>query len=358
MTDRRPVLSRRTLLGGLTTLGAAGAIGGAGSLAFFSDAETFANNRLVAGALDLKLAWEELYFGAGAASALASGAFAASEFLSAAATTLETYPDPDSGASASFEAIRTAPCQQQSLYADAPDDLDPRTGFRSENADTLADDQPRPLIVVQDAKPGDFGFTRFRLAICDNPGYVWSTGGIQTLSENGTTEPEEQDEDSVGGLSGQLAEEIRVRIFQDRTGTAVSEFFGGLAGSMTGPELVEAVFDLFALDETAPTLAELSDLLSTGQGFPLDGDPFSGAAPAGAAKMNGDLFLYGLPEGGGQAAAERQCFDAAGEAADLGFVWALPVDHANEIQTDTVSLNLGFYTEQCRHNDGTAGNDT
>jgi hypothetical protein len=36
----------------------------------------------------------------------------------------------------------------------------------------------------------------------------------------------------------------------------------------------------------------------------------------------------------------------------IGFAWYLPVDHANEIQTDSVSFDLGFYTEQCRHNDG------
>jgi Mg-chelatase subunit ChlD len=36
----------------------------------------------------------------------------------------------------------------------------------------------------------------------------------------------------------------------------------------------------------------------------------------------------------------------------IGFAWWLPVDHANEIQTDSVSFDLGFYTEQCRHNTG------
>jgi hypothetical protein len=28
------------------------------------------------------------------------------------------------------------------------------------------------------------------------------------------------------------------------------------------------------------------------------------------------------------------------------------VDHANEIQSDSVRFDLGFYTEQCCHNDG------
>jgi hypothetical protein len=34
------------------------------------------------------------------------------------------------------------------------------------------------------------------------------------------------------------------------------------------------------------------------------------------------------------------------------FAWWVPVDHGNEIQSDSVEFDLGFYTEQCRHNDG------
>jgi predicted ribosomally synthesized peptide with SipW-like signal peptide len=48
---------------------------------------------------------------------------------------------------------------------------------------------------------------------------------------------------------------------------------------------------------------------------------------------------------------DRDCF-VASTTASIGFAWWLPVDHANEIQTDTVGFDLGFYTEQCRHNDG------
>jgi predicted ribosomally synthesized peptide with SipW-like signal peptide len=45
------------------------------------------------------------------------------------------------------------------------------------------------------------------------------------------------------------------------------------------------------------------------------------------------------------------CFTAS-NTYHLGFAWWLPVDHANEIQTDAVAFDIGFYTEQCRHNDG------
>ena len=35
----------------------------------------------------------------------------------------------------------------------------------------------------------------------------------------------------------------------------------------------------------------------------------------------------------------------------VGFAWWLPLDVGNEIQSDSVSFDLGFYAEQCRNND-------
>ena len=55
--------------------------------------------------------------------------------------------------------------------------------------------------------------------------------------------------------------------------------------------------------------------------------------------------------GGGQQQDGRECFPNS-TTAYIGFEWWLPVDHANEIQSDSVSFDLGFYAEQCRHNDG------
>jgi hypothetical protein len=57
--------------------------------------------------------------------------------------------------------------------------------------------------------------------------------------------------------------------------------------------------------------------------------------------------------GGGQQNGVPECFPNS-TTVYIGFEWWLPVDHANEIQTDSVSFDLGFYTEQCRHNDGVA----
>jgi hypothetical protein len=55
-------------------------------------------------------------------------------------------------------------------------------------------------------------------------------------------------------------------------------------------------------------------------------------------------------------AAARECF--MGETTQcIGFSWWLPLDHGNEVQSDSVGFDLGFYTEQCRHNTGSGMNN-
>lgn len=52
-------LSRREILAGLGTVGAGAVLGGRGTAAFFSDAETFEDNRIVAGSTDLVIDWQQ-----------------------------------------------------------------------------------------------------------------------------------------------------------------------------------------------------------------------------------------------------------------------------------------------------------
>jgi len=62
----------------------------------------------------------------------------------------------------------------------------------------------------------------------------------------------------------------------------------------------------------------------------------------------------GYPPNGGpdpENSDTRECYPPDSTEC-IGLSWWLPVDHANEIQSDTVTFDLGFYTEQCRHNDG------
>jgi hypothetical protein len=80
--------------------------------------------------------------------------------------------------------------------------------------------------------------------------------------------------------------------------------------------------------------------LTDGNGIPLDGDLSTDFAEL---TDNDD-------------ADTRECFPGNSTQC-IGLSWWLPVNHANEIQSDSVSFDLGFYTEQCRHNDGSGMNN-
>jgi predicted ribosomally synthesized peptide with SipW-like signal peptide len=179
-------LSRRKTLAALGTIGAAGAGAGLGTSAFFSDQETFVNNQLVAGELDMKVSWDVHYFrdddgsdlgyflgedeqapdeGAGYPTSSEDPMFAVedgnvTDFMSAT----RTGRHPPGGLNEGED-----PCTE---LADVPDDLE------------------APIIDLDDVKPGDFGEVTFDFSLCDNPGYVWMTGSMNEEGENGVNEPE------------------------------------------------------------------------------------------------------------------------------------------------------------------------
>ncbi|MFB6169871.1 MAG: hypothetical protein ABEJ06_01880 [Haloarculaceae archaeon] len=62
----------------------------------------------------------------------------------------------------------------------------------------------------------------------------------------------------------------------------------------------------------------------------------------------------GIPLDGNRASAARECF-APGVSHYVGFAWYVPREVGNEIQSDAVRFDLGFYAEQCRHNDEAGG---
>ena len=93
------------------------------------------------------------------------------------------------------------------------------------------------------------------------------------------------------------------------------------------------------------SLRDALTLLSMDRGLPLDGLPGTFF----------DEVQDGAPAPG--ADSKRECFTPSPDRHCIGFKWELPVDHGNEVQSDSVRFDLGFYTEQCRHNDGSGMND-
>jgi predicted ribosomally synthesized peptide with SipW-like signal peptide len=577
MSDQPIELTRRKALAALGTVGVASAGAGLGTTAYFNDTENFANNQLTAGSLDLKVDWEEHYSdwsddegnlddddasndldirmsdpGSTNYTPLPDPAnpmiWVADDDLGAFMdnTSVEAYPDTDGsndGVQDSFGENGVGDfC---TAGADNPSDLDPANSLRSNNDDTVDDDgNAKPIISIDDVKPGDFGELTLSFHLCDNPGYVWLNGRPVTAAENGVTEPEADSDDSgptdesydvkngdsaqdildsevelldeiqttwwyddgdnvfqMGG-GGQATQDVDVVLVLDESGSISSSEFDaiqsaakdfvdlldtmdqsasvGFASSAsvqqsltTNKQDVKDAIDgtqsggstniqeaintaqgeldsngrtnadpfIVLLSDGAPTtsttapdpddsdipddveaaLEAADDAKSAGTrivtlGFGIgtaganvlrsiagttansettyangtyddEGDYF--AAPTesdlqtafgqiGQVVAGGEELIFrgslresltalsngnGIPLDGDRSTAfnevggadddsNRECFTPTPDTHYIGFAWYLPAEVGNEVQTDSVSFDIGFYTEQCRHNDG------
>jgi predicted ribosomally synthesized peptide with SipW-like signal peptide len=327
MTDEKFNLSRRKTLAALGTIGVASAGAGLGTSAYFSDQETFENNQLTAGTLDMKVAATEYYSDwspdeaefAGMADDKASTDIRLppgddQDDAQAIALDLDDDYEGDGDVYAAFF---------DAISSDADGTPYNRVnGGVSAAAEGLCgtdSDADGPVIIdIADVKPGDFGGTQFAFELCDNPGYVWLTGGLRDASENGVTEPEADDPDEQEGVV-ELLDEIQVAYGVGPINDGNSAFADTDAGFQ-------------------PTNQQsLREFLATvdGEGLALDGN-------------------IDAEEGGGT--GDQGCF--SGSPADgstvheVSVVWWLPINHGNQVQSDSATFDLGFYTEQCRHNDG------
>jgi len=148
-------VTRRQALGGLTAVGGAAAGISLGTTALFSDDETFGNNNVAAGELDLEVAWRKT--------------------VVQGTTTIE-------GES---------------------------SGFPEPTNDARA-----PICDLSDVKPGDSGHIEFVLRIDDNPGYLSLVGAEQADEENGQPEPERGalSESIPAGREGELDELLETTV--------------------------------------------------------------------------------------------------------------------------------------------------
>jgi hypothetical protein len=174
-------LSRRQVLAAAGGVGAVAVGAGAGTEAFLSDDESFEGNRIVAGDLDLRVAWR----------ASADGPRVVSRRQS------EGYPTPRSDATA-------------------------------------------PVIDLADVKPGDSGRIDFRLRVDGNPGYVSLVGAEAADGEGERPEPERGRLDGAlpAGAEGELDELTDVTLSYPDTGvsayTVSLASLVGLGGLGTG----------------------------------------------------------------------------------------------------------------------------
>lgn len=195
-------LSRRTVLAGLGTVGVASAGAGLGTTAFFSDREDFADNLLEAGELDLKVDWQNRYWGADVDEVYGQ---AGRPFVNA-------FPDADGdGRQDTIQSRADIAASDPNLTA-----ADVEAAFRAQFAN-LPDDFDGPVVELTDVKPGDKGCLGMSLHLFDNPGYLWLGGALTGESENGQNEPE-ADADPTADGAGELADSVEATLWYDDDG--------------------------------------------------------------------------------------------------------------------------------------------
>jgi predicted ribosomally synthesized peptide with SipW-like signal peptide len=339
-------LSRRKALAGLGTIGAASAGAGMGTSAFFSDTENFSGNSITAGELDMKVGYSSHYSDWKPAEdgtpededvdvRMYESDPSAGDFTGSSGD----LSDDEVGLPANDAWLIAVSANDNTTDVDGDDDVDKHDAALQFLENTLQDDvgdascDPGAddddigpaAIELGDVKPGDFGEVTFDFALCDNPGYVWLQGELVDASENGITEPEAEDDDE---------EETEERPASEDSDDDIVELL----------DVVQVAYwvddgDNYQDGDETPTVDSLrnvlDDLSSAASGQDIPGIPLEGDIPA--------------EDGGGTG---RNCFSGDGTEHSVAFAWWVPVDHGNEIQGDSVEFDLSFYTEQCRHNDG------
>jgi predicted ribosomally synthesized peptide with SipW-like signal peptide len=200
-------LTRRKVLAGLGAVGLASAGAGLGTSAYFSDRESFENNTLRAGELDLLLDWQQTYNGP------ASGPM----YAPAGSPYISAYPDSDG------DGIQDDVPQSFVIWAK-------RNGYDLNTTQSRADavaafkdayfadigegkDWEAPLISLNDVKPGDTGEVTMSMHFFDNPAYLQLIGRQTGESENGLTEPESEVDSTPA--TGELGDAVEVLIWND-----------------------------------------------------------------------------------------------------------------------------------------------
>ena len=214
-------LSRRKLLGGLGAIGVASAGAGLGTTAYFSDEESFEDNTIVAGELDLKMDYRMTYRGG-------HGRLAELQNNYPDATFVDEDMEPTDEDTGVYLLDQVPGLENYPGAGDwvrgANGIFDPESeegeGFRREEL-IDAGDLEEALIRIGDVKPGDYGEVTFSTHLYDNPGYMWIGGALTANDQNGYTEPEEVALDELGlptddpDGEGQLADAIEAKIWYD-----------------------------------------------------------------------------------------------------------------------------------------------
>ena len=232
MNDDTIGLSRRKMLVGLGAVGVASAGAGLGTTAYFNDTESFENNTLTAGSLDLFVHVD--------------------------------YSE-DQGSYAQYS---TPP--GSFINGNVVGQLD--------DGEVVTQEGEGLSIQVSDLKPGDSGEGEFCFSSVDNPAYMWMCGELTANAENGQSEPEMDDDDTGGDPGdgmGELADAMQVTVSYCTP--------DGEGGNDIGDQIVSG------------SLAEVMDALVEGVPLSGDGDAGAALADRPAFEGVTEPFVEGEP---------------------------------------------------------------
>ncbi|MFB6156327.1 MAG: SipW-dependent-type signal peptide-containing protein, partial [Haloferacaceae archaeon] len=224
-------LSRRKLLGAAGSIGAAAALGGAGTMAIFRDEETYANNQLTAGTLDLKVGWEEHYSdwsddeNDGLGGNVTMGNDQPVGLPTQNSSLISVANNTDAQIFLNNTETQQYPNDTSTVGNGTFDDA---TGMNGCDVLPAGSEQSPVIIDLDDVKPGDFGEVTFAFAVCSNPGYLWLNGGLRKANENKTNEPEADDPDEESGTV-ELLDAVQTTLWYD-DGDNLQEGGGGGGG--------------------------------------------------------------------------------------------------------------------------------
>jgi predicted ribosomally synthesized peptide with SipW-like signal peptide len=248
MTDDNPKLydlSRRKMLAGLGAVGLASVGAGLGTSAFFSDTESFSNNSLTAGTLDMSVT---------------ANVVAANE-----------YWVNEGGL-------------DLSVVADSEDAV---MGLQ-----------------IDDIKPGDWGIICFEIEVGDNPGYVQVC--TENFAEAGGANPEpEQDAEGDADNDADLGEFLLTTVWQEYNGATdgtgmksdlniLDPVFNNNSDSIPlayGEPDVDGVVDS---DQHHTTAREANDILDVANGGYMIKDDAGELAVVGDADNDADVYEFCL----------------------------------------------------------------
>ncbi|MFC5366393.1 SipW-dependent-type signal peptide-containing protein [Salinirubrum litoreum] len=372
MTDNGLDITRRKILGAVGTVGVASVGAGLGTTAFFNDTESFGNNIVQAGELDLVIDFEEHYSGAAPADDLEYvryvdpddanletdevGIPSQDNPLVAVNAAYSELPDPvkaymDASAIDSFpdtdgrEITVDGTDYSNISSSDADDGIQddiPVNGAQGDdsaecaylqplvpdNGDILSSssrtqgqvgsgpnpqttDEGDPLVDISDAKPGDFGEVTFSLHNCGNPAYISISGELLENAENDLTEPEEE-VDGTGNASddmnGELLDEASAVIWYDAGED--NEFEDAGAEPSSDPTEGDNI-----LQENETIIANANEVLRGNLGMVLD--TLEGGIP-----LNGDLstdFFEVVPESSNKEIDDISDFSNVLEPTDIDY---------------------------------------